>query len=248
MRSLLPRLTDHLDVDQIASLYAYPDAGLVRANMVTSLDGAVTASSRTEPISGPPDKYMFGLLRALADVVVVGAGTVRAEGYGPGRERTEFAHLREAAEQTPAPTMAVVTRSGQLDPTSSLFTEAKTRTIVMTCEMAATDRIDALANVADIEVCGEHDVNLAVAHERLRARGLQRVLVEGGPRLLGDVVMAGLLDELALSISPLVVGGEAGRIVATPSLILEHMKLRALLEADDFLFGLYERRRDEVAA
>jgi len=248
MRSLLPQPTDPLDVDQIAALYAYPSAGLMRANMVTSLDGAVSANGRTKPIAGPPDKYMFGLLRALADVVVVGAGTVRAEGYGPGRERAEFAHLREAAGQTPAPTMTVVTRSGQLDPTSSLFTEAKTRTIVMTCEMAAADRIDALANVADIEVCGEHDVNLAVAHERLRARGLNRILVEGGPQLLGDIVMGGLLDELALSISPLVVGGEAGRIVATPSLILEQMKLRTLLEADDFLFGLYERQTHEVAS
>ncbi|HVQ19347.1 MAG TPA: dihydrofolate reductase family protein, partial [Actinomycetes bacterium] len=78
---------------------------------------------------------------------------------------------------------------------------------------------------------------------RLRGRGLTRLLTEGGPRLLGDLASSGIVDELALSVSPVIAGGEAGRIVASSALILEQMRLRTLLSADDFLFALYERKR-----
>ena len=216
--------------------------------MVTSLDGAVSADGRSAPISGPSDTYMFGVLRALSDAVVVGAGTARAEGYGPGRERAEFEHLRAAAGQAPAPTIAVVTRSADLDPTTALFTEAKARTIVITCESASAERRAALSHVADVVVCGDDAVDLQTARKQLTSRGLTRVLAEGGPRLLGDLALAGLVDELALSLSPVIAGGSAGRIVATSSLLLEHMTLRSLLEADDFLFALYSRREPEQAS
>ena len=109
MRQLLPAAVADLTVDQLAELFAYRGDARIRANMVSSLDGAVAVDGRSAPISGPPDKYMFGFLRALADVVVVGAGTVRSEGYGPGRVREEFAHLRLAADQLDAPVIAVVT-------------------------------------------------------------------------------------------------------------------------------------------
>ncbi|HVQ87521.1 MAG TPA: pyrimidine reductase family protein [Actinomycetes bacterium] len=244
MRCLLPKPFESVDIDQLASLYAYPADGGIRANMVTTLDGAVSANGKSEPISGPPDKYMFGVLRALADVVVVGAGTARSEGYGPGRERNEFAHLRVAAGQQTAPAIAVVTRSAELDPSSSLFVDAKVRTIVITSEQADSDRRTALSEVADVEICGEREVDLAEARRRLHARGLGRILTEGGPRLLGDFAAAGLLDELALSISPLIAGGNAGRIVHASTVILERMRLRTLLEADQFLFCLYERNND----
>ena len=176
-----------MSVDEIAHLYAYPEAGLVRANMVSSLDGAVTADGRSKPISGPADMFMFGVLRALADVIVVGAGTARTEGYGPGRARDEFAHLRKQSGQAPAPTIAIITRSAHLDPEAAIFTKALTPTIVITCESAPEERRAHLAQVADVHICGDESVDLPVAMDVLRERGMPRVLCEGGPSLLGDL-------------------------------------------------------------
>ena len=127
MRRLIPIPTaDDLDVEALAAHYAYPaqpsmrpddpNGFTVRANMVSSVDGAITLDGKSKPISGTADWYLYGLQRALADVIVVGAGTARAEGYGPGRARAEFSHLREAAGQPPAPTLALVTRRGDIDP------------------------------------------------------------------------------------------------------------------------------------
>lgn len=248
MRVLLPSPVTSVGADQLAELYAYPPSGALRANMVTTLDGAVAADGRTEVISGASDKHVFALLRALADVVIVGAGTARAEQYGPVRERAEFTPLRKLAGQPPTATLAILTRAADLDPTSRLFSTPSPRPIVLTCERAPRQRRTALAEVAEVEICGDQEVDLAVALRLLRDRGLNNVLCEGGPRLLGDVAAAGLLDELALSTSPVVAGGEAGRIVSAKALILQYMNLRTLLEADDFLFALYERRRSEKTA
>lgn len=241
MRQLLPCSVLDMSTDAIAELYAYPPDGAVRGNMVSSLDGAIAVAGRSAPISGEPDRFIFGLLRALSDVVVVGAGTARQEGYGPGRARSEFAHLRRAAGQLDAPVIAVVTRSAQLDPGSELFTAARHRTVVVTCAAAPVDRRQTLSEVADVVLAGDTEVDLDAALVELRARGLRRVLCEGGPRLLGDLAAADLLDELALSISPLVAGGDSGRIVTTAQPILQRMRLAALLEDEGFLFGRYVR-------
>ena len=241
MRVLLPEQIDPASVDDIGRLYAYPEAGLVRANMVSSLDGAVSADGRSKPISGPADMFMFGLLRALADVIVVGAGTARTEGYGPGRAREEFAHLRKQSGQDPAPTIAIITRSAHLDPEAAIFTNALTPTIVITCRSAAEERRTHLAEVADVHICGDETVDLPRAIALLRERGMRRVLCEGGPSLLGDLTSEGLVDELALTLSPTVAGGHAGRILTTQQTLLQPMRSRALLEQDGYLFGLYER-------
>ena len=238
---LLPEQIDAASVDDIARLYAYPDVGLIRANMVSSLDGAVAADGRSKPISGPADMFMFGLLRALADVIVVGAGTARTEGYGPGRAREEFADLRIRSGQGPAPTMAIVTRSAHLDPEAAIFTSALTPTIVITCKSAAEERRTHLAQVADVQICGDQTVDLRRVIALLRERGMSRVLCEGGPSLLGDFAAEGLVDELALTLSPTVAGGHAGRILTTQQTLLQPMRHRTLLEQDGYLFGLYER-------
>lgn len=247
MRQLLPEPRPDLDVDEIATCYAYPSDGAVRGNMVTSLDGAVSADGRSKAISGPPDLFMFGVLRSLADVVVVGAGTARTEGYGPGRARKEYAHLREAANQSVAPAIALVTRSANLNPDSPVFTDALVRTLVITCEAAPPDNRKALSEVADVIVSGDAAVDLPSAFEQLRRRSLTKVLTEGGPHLLGDVSAFGLLDELALSVSPTIAGGDAGRIVQTDAVLLQQMSLKGLLEDSGFLFALYQGATDGKA-
>lgn len=235
-------MQEDLDTDALALHYAYPPQGAVRANMVTSVDGAVTLDGRSEGISNAIDWQLFGLQRALADVIVVGAGTARAEGYGPARARPEFAHLRTAAGQPPAPRLALVTRSGALDPSADIFGGA-TPTLVITRAGLPEDTLNALHDVSEVLICGDEDVDLTAARDALRQRGLRRVLTEGGPHLLGALTAADLLDELALTVTPAVVGGDSPRMVSSAPPGQRSLTLQGVLDHEGTLFLHYRRDR-----
>jgi riboflavin biosynthesis pyrimidine reductase len=153
---------------------------------------------------------VFGVLRALADVVLVGAGTARAEAYRPAKISERWAGLREG--RTPSPPIAVVTGRLALDPADPLLAAAPAhaRTILITAESAPADRRAALAARADVIVAGERHVDLPAAIDALGALGHRRILTEGGPHLLGQIAEAGLLDELCLTVSPLLAGAGPG--------------------------------------
>lgn len=246
VRRLLPTPATDLslpaDVDLLAEHYAYPEGGAVRANMVMSVDGAISLDGRSQPISGTADWFLFGLQRALADVIVVGAGTARTEGYGPGRARPEFAHLRAAASQPSAPTLAVVTGSGQLSPEAKLF-RGSTPTIVITSESTAEEQLRPLREIADVIVAGDDSVTFGAAAAALRQRGLTRILTEGGPSLLGALVTDDLVDELVATISPMLIGGDSGRMVAGAVGAVRDLELVGLLEDEGALFTHYRRTR-----
>jgi riboflavin biosynthesis pyrimidine reductase len=247
MRRLLPTPTVDVslrgDIDALAAHYAYPTEGALRANMVASVDGAISLDGRSQPISGASDWFLFGLQRALADVIVVGAGTARSEGYGPGRARQEFAHLRRRTEQSPAPTLAVVTASGKLDPEAA-FLGGDQRAIVCTCASAPADRVDALRARADVVVVGDSHVDLSALLATLRERGMVRLLTEGGPSLLGALAADDLIDEVVATITPALVGGADGRMVAGAPGAVRGLELVGLLEDDSALFTHYRRSRD----
>lgn len=230
MRRLLPydhpETTAQSEVD-LEAAYAYPsdaelgDRAWVRANFVIAADGSYAGPlGLSEGISGPADKRVFGLLRRLADVVVVGAGTARAEGYGPA-----------------GLPIAVVTNSLLLDLEHPLFTEPRHRTIVITSEAPGDQRLAAARSVADVVVAGAELVELEIALAALQERGYRRVLTEGGPLLFGAVVAAGLLDELCLTLSPLLVGGPAGILGGTSLATPVPLTTGHLLEEDGLLFA-----------
>ncbi|MFB7583978.1 pyrimidine reductase family protein [Streptomyces hydrogenans] len=233
-------------LDELADSYAYPvDAEVwLRANMVSSLDGAGQHDGRSQPLSSETDMRIFGTLRGLADVVIVGAETVRLEGYRPARAREVFAERRAAAGQGPAPAIAIVTASLDLDLALPLFTEPLVPTLVLTGAGAPADRI-AAARDAGVEVLLAGDgaaVDPARAVALLAERGLRRQLTEGGPRLLGQFTAAEALDELCLTLSPTMAAGDAQRIAHGPSLALPtRFGLASLLEQDGFLFSRYRR-------
>ena len=245
MRALLPE--PRADVDA-ADYYGADDRPVpdgrpwVYANMVSTTDGAGTFNGLTAPISSPTDKAIFSLLRALADVILVGAGTMRTETYGPARTPQRYQDERVARGQRPLPAIAVVTGSLQLDWGSPFFVEAKARPLVIT--MAASDagaRARA-AEVADVVVAGDDAVDLGGALAELRRMGHALVLTEGGPTLLGELVRGGLLDELCLTISPLIAAGDGPRIVDAPALPdPERLRLAHVLEEDGELFLRYLR-------
>lgn len=252
MRQLLPPDRDNknhpMPDRELAQLYAYPgDRAWLRANMVSSIDGAASAQGRTAGLSGEADRRLFALLRALADVILVGAGTARIEKYGPAEPHPDYADVRVSQGLPPVPIMALVSARLDLDPDLPLFREAPDRTIVLTAAGAPEHRIAALGEVADVLVLGEERVDLRRATDALVNRGLSRILCEGGPALLAQLVAAGLLDELCFTISPLLCSGPAPRIT-TGELIEPPVGLRldSLLEEDGTLFVRYLRGHEDV--
>jgi riboflavin biosynthesis pyrimidine reductase len=241
VHKIFPEAGGELDLFGLAEAYAYPQERWVRANMVASADGAAyAATGRSAGLSSPDDKRIFGVLRVLADVVLAGAGTARDEGYRPALRRPALASLRAGRPETQ--TIALVTRSLDLNLDAPLFTEVPpdARTIVITCAAADAARRAAAAKVADVIIAGEETVDLPAAVGALADRGLTRVICEGGPHLLGDVASAGLLDELCLSLSPVLAAPGASRIVAGPPAPARPLTLRHVLVGDDgFLFCRY---------
>ena len=224
LRQLFPFPCDPVDP---ATLYGdLPPFGTrpaVRLNMIASVDGATAVGGVSGGLGGPADQAVFAALRSHADVVLVAAGTVRAEHYGP----------------IGLP-IAVVSRSCRLDWDSPLFTAVNAQPIVVTVAEAPVAERKKAADLADVIIAGERDVDLAEALDALAARGLRRVLAEGGPSLNGQLAAAGLLDELCLTLSPLLVGGDAKRILAGAGLVTgSGWRLHSLCEQDGFLFLRY---------
>ena len=209
MRMLLPTFRADLDDDELDAAYAWPDEPhWLRANMVSTVDGAArSGEGLSQGISSDADRAVFGRLRALADVVLAGASTVREEGYRPAKVKPRYAEQRREAHQSPVPAIALVSRSLAMDLSAPLFTEATVPTIVITC--AASDKAarDRVAETAEVLVHGTDDVDLVAAVAALQERGLGRIHCEGGPQLLAQLTAAGLLDELLLSLSPMLAGG-----------------------------------------
>lgn len=237
IRSYLPEEALLEDQAAIETAYLHPSEQHLRLNFVTSLDGAVEVGGRSGPLGGPADRAAFMAMRAVADVVMVGAGTARTERYGPVRLAPDVEDRRRARGQAPRPPLAVITARGELDTGARMF-EADRDVIVYTTERVVTDRRD-LAELAEVVPCGVGVVDVAQVVAHLHGRGLGRILCEGGPSLSRSLFEAGLVDELCLTLSPVLAGegthhlseawrGDAGRF-----------SLRALMEGDGMVITRY---------
>lgn len=235
-----------VDDSALEELYDYP-AGLtapfVQVNFVASADGAATVSGRSRGLSSPADKKVFALGRDLADVVLVGAGTAIAEGY-QGIKRTELRAARRERRGLPGiPPIAVVTGRGSIPPSSPLLTATAVPPIVITAEVSPlTWRKEVADAGADVIVAGEDRVDVTLALSALADRGLLRVCCEGGPTLFGDLVAAGLVDQLCLTVAPKLAGAGAVRITtglaaAAPM----DLALESALADEGFLMLRYRR-------
>lgn len=239
---------DPLDDEALLAAYR-PDGGpLLRVNFVTSVDGAVTLDDYSEGLSGTADKRVFGLLRALCDGLLVGAGTARHEGYGAVRLDQARRDRRVARGLAPYPVPVVVSGRLDLDPAQRLFADAPVRPIVLTRADAPADRRAALEPVAEVLAYGRGRVDLVAALAALRARGLSHLLCEGGPHLFGTLTAADLVDEVCLTVSPLLAGPGAGRITAGPASAARRLRLRGALSAGDALLLRYDRGPSPRAA
>jgi len=214
-----------VDLDQA---YAWPDGPCLRVNFVSSTDGAATVEGRTARLGGAADKAVFSHLRATCDVIVVGAGTASAERYGPAKVPVALVSARLSSS-----------------PDERLFlpTSDSVFPLVLTCAAAPADRRAALLPVADIVDCGDESVDLSLVVAELERRGFRRLLCEGGPRLFAGLLACDLVDELCLTLAPVLIAGEAPRISRGPSLgVPRPAALVSALEEESALLLRYSLR------
>lgn len=242
MESLAPAshledaLAPYLDVDR-----RRPDRPWVMANMVAGVDGSVAIDGRVRELSSPSDRQLFLDLRSVADVVLVGAETARRERYGPVRLDRERREAREADGRSALPRLAVVSRSLSLDDASGALTgDPDNPGMVITCAASPEDRRAVLSEDVEVLLAGTERVDIDLALAELWRRGVEVVLCEGGPALLGDLIVAGRLDELCVTIAA-VVGGDPLSLAALPSTVVpRRLALQHVLRDGDDLFLRYE--------
>jgi riboflavin-specific deaminase-like protein len=225
--------------------YRLPDRETprVRVNFISSLDGAATVGGLSGGLNNPDDKLVFDTLRLLCDVILVGAGTVRAEGYGGIRFSEADAAWRVQQGLRPQPPVAVVSARLELPPTHPVFLDPATRPIVVTHGAAAPRRRRKLSAVADVLVCGTDEVDVGLVLAALAERGLPQILCEGGPHLLGSLIAADAVDEYCLTLSPILEGGAAGRVARGAVQAERRMALQHAFASGDMLFLRYARIR-----
>ena len=216
------------------------DGTRVRMNFVSSADGAVTLGGRSGALGGDTDRELMQVLRAMADVVLVGAGTVRAEGYGGLKVDREDVEWRRGRGLDDQPALAVVSGGLHLDPADTVFAEAVRRPVIVTTDAAAAADGGRFESVASVMACGEADVDLAAMLDAFARRGWTQVLCEGGPHLFGALLEADLVDEVCVTLAPRFVGGQAGRIVQAAAEADRRFALVSVVADDEgFVFLRY---------
>lgn len=197
MRRLLPSPTAGAAEVDLEEAYAWPEPRCLRVNFVSTLDGAASLDGRTAGLATAADQAVFSHLRATCDVIVVGAGTASAERYRPARVPVAVV----SARLSPSPEERLFTPGAGMAPP-----------LVLTCAAAPADRRAALSCCAEVVDCGDDAVDLGLVVAELERRGMRRLLCEGGPRLFADLLAADLVDELCLTVTPLLTAGPAQRI------------------------------------
>lgn len=255
MRLIFPPAEAPGDATGIDPLDAYdeprpapPGRPWVTVDMVASIDGATAVDGRSGGLGGPADKAVFRALRAIPDVVLVGAATARIERYGPVRLDEAVQGRRVARGQRPVPRLALVSARVDLDHDAELFTAAgvapEDRPIVLTTHSGAAEHARRFEGRAELIGLGDEHVGLPTALGALRERGAEVALAEGGPSINGQLVAAGLVDEWCQSLAPLLVAGASARTAHGPSPDAPlAMVLHRLLENDGELFATWRRRQ-----
>ena len=243
---LFPHPSGPLDAAELLARYAPADrsAPALRVGFIESVDGSSTLGGLSGGLGAPADKAVFDTLRGVADVVLVGAGTARGEGYGALTVGDRFVDWRRASALSDHPAMALVSGRLDLDPASDLFAKAPTPPLVFTARSAPADARARLEEVATVIDAGDTRVDVAVVRRELHARGLVQILCEGGPSLFGELVAADLVDELCLTLSPVLEGGAGRRITTAPgggTTVPRGLELAHLLRSGSMLLSRWTR-------
>jgi riboflavin biosynthesis pyrimidine reductase len=241
--ALWPTPGSDLDDDTLTAGFLRDDRSepWLRVNFVSSIDGAATYNGLSGGLSGEADKRVFDALRRPADVVLVGAGTVRTENYGPMRLDEPAVGWRVANGLPRHPVFAIVSARLDLDPSSRIFADAPVRPIIVTINSSPLDRRNSLAEVADVIACGDDELDSHALVAALTGRGLSQVHCEGGPTLFGALLADDAVDELCVTTSPQLEAGSARRIANGQLPESRGMALASVLRSDETLMLRYIR-------
>ena len=249
MHRLLP--TPPEDVDPVAAYAddprpAPPDRPWVLMNMIASVDGGTAIDGVSGGLGGEPDKEVFRAVRGVADAILVASATVRAETYGPPQTPPSIQDQRRARGQSPKPHMAIVSSKLDFDFDAPLFHDPDAPCHLFVPEDAPPDGAGLVPDDVDVARIGQGQVDLVGALQSLKASGLGTVLCEGGPTLVGQLVAADVVDEVCLSLSPSLIGGDSKRITNGPAVAggLSRLSLTRVFELESFLFLRYARERN----
>lgn len=233
-----------VDDDELEHLYCYPAPRWLAVNYVSSADGAVEVGGHAARLSNAPDRKVLQLGSDLADVVLVGAKTAITEKFEGVHPNDETLRRRRRHGLRDIPPTAVVTTGRTLPPDAAVIAKAEVPTIVITCEAAPLDKRDAWTEAgAELLIVGAETVDVAAAVRALADRGLGRIDCEGGPTLFGSLIEADVVDELRLTVSPLLVSGTAGRIAAGVPIAPVDLELVSVLAEDGVMLLRYLIRR-----
>ena len=239
---------DPVTDERLGDLYAYPDdlhKCWVRGDMISTVDGGATEDGKSGGLAGPGDRAVFNLMRQTADVILIGAATVRIENYSGVQLSAAQREQRRRRGQSEVPPIAVVTTSAEFDHDAKFFTRTEVPPLILTTAGSVVDarqRLGAVAEVLDASGSDPTRVDPAVALHLLAERNLLRVLTEGGPQLLSLLIDNDLLDELCLTVAPIMVGGQARRIATGPGRVHTRMRPAHLLsDAEGYLYTRYVR-------
>ncbi|MEV7092490.1 dihydrofolate reductase family protein [Amycolatopsis sp. NPDC051045] len=230
IRQVWPVGRDLADRD-LEQLYRYPaEPRWLAVNFVSSTDGAITVAGRSGGLSTPADRIVYRLGNDLADVVLVGAGTAMAEGFEGLRPDERTADRRRRFGLAPIAPVAVVTTGRSLPPDAPVITKAAVPTMVFTSAAAPSALREAWAsNGARVFVVGEAEVPAERVVSTLVAEGLGRIDCEGGPRLFGSLIEAGVVDEFRLTVAPFLVAGTSSRAAVGPAVDPAGLELASVL-------------------
>ena len=243
MRELLPHPGTEAD---LSALLGRDDRGAphdrpwVMANMVTSIDGAYALSGVSGALSSSADREIFHTLRAAADVILVAAGTSRAEKYRRPTTTEALLTARRAAGLSDAPRLVVVSRSLSIPADQPFLHGDGPDPLVLHPRSSDTSQVP---RGVELRAVGSDSVDLRLAMQSLYADGVRLVLCEGGPSLLGQVQALDLLDELFLSVSPVLTGGAVTGILRGAPEHAVPQRLHRLWEDEDSLFLTYRTIR-----
>jgi riboflavin biosynthesis pyrimidine reductase len=238
---LWPESLDDLGDDELIADLAVPKGPWLRVNFVSSVDGAATTAGVSGGLGDASDKRLFELLRRVSDVVLVGAGTVRDEGYGALRVSDDSARWRQKRGLPAHPVFAIVSGSLDLDPASGIFSDAPVPPVIITTTRATAQQLARFDGLADVIVAGSEHVDVPLALAGLHERGLMHVLNEGGPSLFGSLIAADAVDELCLTVAARLEAGDARRIANGPVGAPAHLALTRVLKHESTLLLRYGR-------
>lgn len=241
MRALLPASIANISDEELLEHYGSDQRPFVRFNFVSSIDGSAQVDGLSSALGSEGDQRIFALLRRLADVIVVGAGTVRAEGYEGSLVSEQDCRWRTAHGLSAHPALALISAGLHLEPGSQIFMQSPVPVIVFTA-VELTDKIRESygSNVELVQVPkrdGGCDPTQIIAH--LSQRDLGFIHCEGGPRIFGQFAAASAVDSVCVSNSPVVVAGEGQRISTHGQETMQRFNLNSLFEEDNMLFCDY---------